>query len=155
MSRDESGERELLETVDRLILDVKAPVLLSRSEAKLRSLVSEKLIRAADDDVRGFIQLVVSEGTSNRPGTLRMLGELLLSAMFIVTGIVLLAPVAIGGPASLRGYFEGAGPSGLLGGLIGHIYAPITVVLGLLLVAGALIILRDAAEAARRRGLAS
>ncbi|PSN82144.1 hypothetical protein B9Q01_08845, partial [Candidatus Marsarchaeota G1 archaeon OSP_D] len=92
MSRDESGERELLETVDRLILDVKALVLLSRSEAKLRSLVSEKLIRAADDDVRGFIQLVVSEGTSNRPGTLRMLGELLLSAMFIVTGIVLLAP---------------------------------------------------------------
>ncbi|PSN89099.1 hypothetical protein B9Q03_08750, partial [Candidatus Marsarchaeota G2 archaeon OSP_D] len=75
MSRDESGERELLETVDRLILDVKALVLLSRSEAKLRSLVSEKLIRAADDDVRGFIQLVVSEGTSNRPGTLRMLGE--------------------------------------------------------------------------------
>src|SRR5579875_971241 len=154
MSHDDGEDRELLEIVDRLILDVKALVLLSRSEAKLRSLVSEKFIGAADDDVRGFIQLLVSEGSSNRPGALRMLGELLLSAMFIVAGIVVLAPIVSGGPSSLSGYFDGAGATGFLGAVISHIYAPIAVILGLLLV-GALYTLRDAAEEARRRGLAS
>ncbi len=155
MSHDDAEDRELLEIVDRLILDVKALVLLSRSEAKLRSLVSEKLIGAADDDVRGFIQLLMSEGSSNRPGALRMLGELLLSAMFIVAGIVVLAPIVSGGPSSLSGYFDGAGATGFLGAVISHIYAPIAVILGLLLVVGALYTLRDAAEEARRRGLAS
>jgi hypothetical protein len=57
-------------------------------------------VGSADDDVRVFVDIVLREAAARRSGAPRVLGELMLSAMLIVCGMLLLAP-AVAGPTSL------------------------------------------------------
>lgn len=144
-----SGGEELAEAVDRVVLDIKALVLLCGSEERLRTIVVDRILRSGDEEVGEFVR-VLREGSAPTSSTLRVMGELVLSVLFIVAGITLLAPVATGAAGLPSGYFAGTGLGGVLGPILTHIYTPILVVLGLLLLGASFATLRGAAEDLRR-----
>ena len=94
--------------MDRLILDVKAFVLLHGSDADLKAKLGRRLNDSKDESIRRFVN-ALQAGASPEPGRLFAiaLGELTLASFLVLAGILILVPIVVGidTPAALVQYF--------------------------------------------------
>ena len=84
--------------VNRLILDIKALVLLSENDAGLSRTVQENIVASHDEQVSKFMLSIQPTGnTGSRRGQfLTALGELVLASFLVIAGLSLLAPSLMG-----------------------------------------------------------
>lgn len=153
MNQDEE-RKDLL--VSKLILDIKALSLLHPSDPDLRSVVTEKVLSSPDDQVKRFVSsLRAHKPQESGSGVIIVIGELLLASFLMVAGVVMIAPLLVGGSTSdsLLQYFSNS---------IGHVatspaFLPIlpvlVVLLAVLLLMSALYALRRASLTLREEGL--
>jgi hypothetical protein len=103
-----SSERRGDELVERLILDVKALVLLQGSEAELKAKLEKKLVGSHDESVLRFVRALQ---TGSKPNTGRLLfvalGELVMASLLVLLGTMALVPTLTGvnTPAGLVQFF--------------------------------------------------
>ena len=85
-------------TVDQLVLDIKALVLLSQNEEQLAEVVNLRIAGLHDEHVTKFISLLSlrKAGPSRRGPFLIALGELVLGSFLSIAGLSLIAPSLIG-----------------------------------------------------------
>ncbi|MDA4124357.1 MAG: hypothetical protein OK438_02725 [Thaumarchaeota archaeon] len=153
MSADDEKAEELF---DKLILDVKALVLLHGSDSDLRTKLQHELADSHDDSLKKFVESLQS---GKRPGTGRLVviaaGELILASLLVLAGTVTLIPVMAGitTPQGLISYFAGQVYSSLAGSPFYPYTGLIEFALGALLVLSAFYTLRQAALSLKEVGL--
>ncbi|MDA4121330.1 MAG: hypothetical protein OK404_02860 [Thaumarchaeota archaeon] len=103
-----SSEKKTEELLDKVILDVKAFVLLHGTDADLKTKLDRKLKDSQDESIRRFVN-ALQVGANPEPGRLFTiaLGELILASFLVVAGILILVPIVVGvnTPAALIQYF--------------------------------------------------
>ena len=155
MAMNQTEERQDM-LVSKLILDIKALSLLHPSDLDLRSAVTEKVLSSSDDQVKRFVSsLKARKPQGGRSGIIIAVGELLLASFLMVAGVVMIAPLLVGGstPDSLLRYFSSeigqvtTSPSFL------PIIPELVVLLAALLLISAVYALRRASLTLREEGL--
>lgn len=94
--------------VDKLVLDIKALVLLSDSKESLHKVVEDKLLSSHDEDISNFVSIVRSRQKATQLGYFLMaLGELLFAAFLVIGGLAIIAPSLLGlsSPSALISYY--------------------------------------------------
>ena len=151
-----TNEKRTEEALEKLILDIKAFVLLQGSEGALQSKVWEQLAESHDEHVRQFIE-AVQAGRRRRVGQLVVvgLGELVLASILVVAGTVALVPtvVGIGTPQQLLTYFGSQVLSSLVKSPLAPYAYTLEFLLGLFLLIAAFFTLRQAALSFKGMGL--
>jgi len=97
------------EVLGRLLLDIKALMLLSGSDISLQTLVKEKIVSSHDEEVVKFVSMMNSRKPESGWVTLLIaISEMLLASIFAVVGLALLAPSIVGFSSSdqLSYYFS-------------------------------------------------
>jgi len=86
------------EIVTRLVLDIKALMLLSNSDPSLANLVEEKIASSHDEQILAFANLISSKKKpeSGRSFLFIALGEMVFASILSVLGLALLAPSVAG-----------------------------------------------------------
>jgi len=141
--------------LDRLILDIKAFVLLHGTDADLRARLQSQILYSHDESVKTFVS---SLQLGRKPDTGKLaviaLGELLLASLLIVGGTLTLVPgmVGISSPQQILNYFEQI-PSSMSGSPIYQYASFIGFVVGAVLLLSAFYTLRQAALNLREMGL--
>jgi hypothetical protein len=151
-----SSEKRTEELADRLVLDIKALVLLHGSEAELKSRLDRKLVGSQDESIEKFIKaLQTAKKPSSRGLFLMAAGELVLASLLVLAGTIVLVPTLIGinSPSSLIQYFAQNLYGGLGTSLLGQYASAIEFVLGALLMVSAFYTLRQAALNLKETGL--
>lgn len=154
MSASDEREEELL---DKLILDIKALVLLHGSDVELKARLQRELAESHDESLKRFVESLQS---GKRPGTGRLVviaaGELILASLLVLAGTVTLIPVMAGitSPQGLVSYFSGQIYSSLASSPLYPYTGLIEFAAGALLVLSAFYTLRQAALSLKEMGLA-
>jgi len=97
------------EVLSRVLLDIKALMLLSGSETSLQILVKEKIVSSHDEEVVKFVSMMSSRKPESRWASLLIaISEMLLASILAVVGLALLAPSILGfsSPDQLSSYFS-------------------------------------------------
>ncbi len=152
-----SGSDERIdELLERLVLDIKAFVLLQGSDDQLRTRLQRGLSESRDESLRRFVGSLQSR---RRPGSGRLLaiamGELILASLLVVAGTVALIPTTVGlsSPQGLVNYFAGQLYGSLANSPLYQYTGFIEFVLGALLILSAFYTLRQAALDLKEMGL--
>ena len=151
-----SSEKRTEELADRLVLDIKALVLLHGSEAELKNRLDRKLVGSQDESIEKFIKaLQTAKKPSSRGLFLMAAGELVLASLLVLAGTIVLVPTLIGinSPSSLIQYFVQNLYGGLGSSPLGQYSSAIEFVLGALLMVSAFYTLRQAALNLKETGL--
>jgi hypothetical protein len=93
---------------NKLLLDIKALVLLTGSEEALRRIIRSQFAGSHDDQIRMFSSLLGAERPSGAKSLFfSSLGQLVLASFLIIAGLVTLAPGLLGltSPAQIVNYF--------------------------------------------------
>ena len=134
--------------LDRLILDIKALVLLQGSTGELEQNLQRKLLDSHDEEVRRFVG---SLQVRRKPEAGRLLviavGELILSSLLVLVGTLTLIPTMVGitSPEDLLNYFVGQFYGSLGGSPFSQYTGLIEFVAGALMILAAFYTLRQAA----------
>lgn len=108
LSEPEQNQKD--DIMNRLILDVKALVLLSENDDALLKAAQEEVINSHDEQVVKFMSLIqpAKKIESIRGKFITALGELILASFLTILGLSLLAPSLMGlrSPEQLRSYFS-------------------------------------------------
>ncbi|MDG6934320.1 MAG: hypothetical protein JRN68_06440 [Nitrososphaerota archaeon] len=142
--------------VNQLLLDIKGFMIMQQSDSQAK-LVLDRMVREAhDENVNRFIELVRKGRSFSRRGyVLIAVGEMILSALLIIGGLVLFAPAVAGldVPAAVYDYFvhvlayiNGGGPLFLLTKVLEFVFAVV-------LLLSAVLTLRQASLAMKEAGL--
>jgi len=97
------------EVVSRLLLDIKALMLLSGSDASLQTLVNEKIVSSHDEEIVKFVSMMnVQKPESGWSSLFIAISEMLLASILAVVGLALLVPSVVGfsSPDQLSSYFS-------------------------------------------------
>jgi hypothetical protein len=101
-----SGSEKRDEQMERLILDIKALVLLQGSDSQLRTQVQGRLANSHDESIGRFVEALQ---VGKPPHTLRLvtmaIGELLLASFLVVVGAATLAP-QVAGISTTQGFLQ-------------------------------------------------
>jgi hypothetical protein len=151
-----SSNRKTDEFLEKLILDIKAFVLLQGSDAELKSRVEQRLVASQDDSVKRFVG-ALRTGAKPQAGRLLgiALGELVVASLLVFAGTVALVPTVVGinTPAGLVQYFTET----VLGRVAASPLAPyvgvLEYVVGATLILSAFYSLRQAALSLKEMGL--
>lgn len=152
-----SGDDISEELLDKLVLDIKALVLLQGSTGELKKNVQKELKDSHDEDVRKFVDSLQS---GPRPEAAKLLvisvGELILSSLLVLAGTVALIPVMVGitTPQGLISYFANQFYGSLGSSPLGQYTGLIEFALGALLILAAFYTLRQAALSLKEAGIA-
>jgi hypothetical protein len=142
--------------LDRLILDIKAFVLLHGADADLRARLQSQILYSHDESVKRFVSSI-QVGRKPDTGKLAViaLGELLLASLLIAVGTAALVPGMVGfsSPQQILNYFLEQIPSSISGSPIYQYASFIGFVLGAALLLSAFYTLRQAALNLREMGL--
>ena len=109
MSRWLSSSFQKDEIANRLLLDIKALVLLSRNESELATLLGDRILGSHDEQVVKFISMLRPKQQESRLGSFLIgIGELVFASILSVAGISLMAPSLLGlqSPHQLLDYFR-------------------------------------------------
>ena len=153
MAANEERSDDLL---DRLILDIKALVLLHGSDTDLRSRLESRILYTHDESVKRFVS---SLQLTRKPDTFRLafiaLGELLLASLLIVAGTVSLVPNLIGAtsPQAVISYLVTQISSSLSSSPLYSVASLVAFLVGVALLLSAFYTLRQAALNVREMGL--
>lgn len=139
------------ELVARLLLDIKALMLLSGSNGTLPPGVKEKILSSHDEQISAFVSEISSSAkkpTAARGTLLSALSEMILAAVLAVVGLALLAPSVVGlsSPAQLVDYFDQIISAISVRSLSNPAIPVVEFVLAIVLLIGAFYNLRIAAE---------
>lgn len=145
------------EIVDKLLLDMKALVLLSENDTELSRTVQKNILESHDEQVTRFISLIRPSTNigSTRGQFLSALGELILASFLVIAGLSLLAPSLMGiqSPDQLLSYFtqvvDGISAASLSNPLIPFL----DFLFALMLLIGAFYLLRQASLNLKKAGL--
>ena len=145
------------EIVNKLILDIKALVLLSENDAQLSRAVQENIVGSHDEQVSRFMSSIQPTGnTGSRGGQfLAALGELVLACFLTIAGLSLLAPSLMGiqSPVQLLSYFTEI-VSGISANSLSNPLIPVLDFLfALMLLLGSFYLLRHASVDLKHAGL--
>ncbi|MHB1867741.1 MAG: hypothetical protein ACYCPP_02205 [Nitrososphaerales archaeon] len=145
------------EIVDKLILDIKALVLLSENDAQLSRTVQENIVGSHDEQVSRFMSSIQPTGnTGSRGGQfMAALGELVLACFLTIAGLSLLAPSLMGiqSPVRLLSYFTEI-VSGISANSLSNPLIPVLDFLfALMLLLGSFYLLRHASVDLKHAGL--
>ena len=145
------------EIVNKLILDIKALVLLSENDAQLSRAVQENIVGSHDEQVSRFMSSIQPTGnTGSRGGQfMAALGELVLACFLTIAGLSLLAPSLMGiqSPVQLLSYFTEI-VSGISANSLSNPLIPVLDFLfALMLLLGSFYLLRHASVDLKRAGL--
>ncbi len=149
-------ERKSDEVLDRLVLDIKAFVLLQDSERSLRAKVQERLVDSHDEQVKQFVD---SMRTGRRSGVGQLvivgIGELVLASILVLAGTVTLIPTMLGfsTPQDLISYFSSQILSPLANSPVSQYASAIEFLVGAFLLLAAFYTLRQAAVSFKGVGL--
>ena len=148
MSDKEQGQRE--DILNRLILDVKALVLLSENDDALLKAAQEGVINSHDEQVVKFMSLIQpAQKRENSRGKLNTaVSELILASFLTILGLSLLAPSLMGlqSPQQLLSYFTDV-VNGISSGSLSNPLVPaLFFVFALLLLLGSFYLLRHASS---------
>lgn len=106
----QTDSNQLDEILNRVVLDIKALVLLSENDDALLRAAQEGLINSHDEQVVKFMSLIqpVKEVQSRRGEFATALGELVLASFLTILGLSLLAPslMGLGSREQLFSYFS-------------------------------------------------
>lgn len=144
------------ESLDKLILDIKALVLLHGQDADLGAKLQSQILNSHDDSVRSFAAALQA---GRRPDAGRLaviaLGELLLASILMLVGAVALAPnlVGISSPQQIVNYLLEQISGSLSNSPIYPYASFIGFAVGALLLLSAFYTLRQAALDLREAGL--
>lgn len=143
--------------MDRLMLDIKALVLLSESDTDLSRTVHDNIMTSHDEQVSKFVSLIrPSENTESARGQfLTALGELVLAAFLAIVGLSLLAPSLMGikSPSDLLSYFTQVINGISAASLSNPIIPFLDFLFALLLLLGSFYLLRHASIDLKQAGL--
>ncbi|HZW85813.1 MAG TPA: hypothetical protein VFE91_07940 [Nitrososphaerales archaeon] len=154
MGSSESRSEELL---DRVVLEIKAMVLLEGSDSALKEKLQSRIVDTHDDSLRRFTKAMQVGGARGSGHLLIVaLGELTVASILVLAGAVVLLPTVSGvnTPAGLIQYFAERA-YGTLGNSPIAPYLPLVeFVLGAVLMTSAFYALRQAALNLKEAGLA-
>jgi hypothetical protein len=151
------SDERIDEILDRIILNVKALVLLQGSEGELKKKLRREMIESHDDQVRRFVDSLQSK---RKPETAKFLvialGELILSSLLVLAGTLTIIPVMVGitTPQGLVTYFSGQFYNSLANSPFRPYTGLIEFAAGALLILSAFYTLRQAALSLKEMGLA-
>lgn len=152
-----STERRTEELLDRLLLEIKAVVLLHGTDAELREKLEAKLLDSHDESLRRFVSVMQ---VKRNPETGRLLvmalGELILASILVVFGTVALVPAAVGisTPAGLVQYFMERVSGAVASSPLSPYITFVEFALGVVLMLSAFFSLRESALNLKAAGLA-
>ncbi len=152
-----SSDNQKNDTVDQLVLDIKALVLLSENDETLSRAIRDNITDSHDEQVIKFMSLIqpAKKPFSRRGMFLTALGELVLASFLTIAGISLLAPSIMGlqSPHQLLAYFteliNGISPASLSDPLIPFL----DFLFALLLLFGSFYLLRHSSVELKESGL--
>ncbi len=155
MSASEKNAEALL---DRIVLEVKALVLLHGSDAEFRAKVRRKLIDSQDESMKRFTDALQDRQRASYAHLFFIaFGELLLASLLVFAGMVSLVPIVagVGTPAGLLQFFA-QGAIGTIASSPAAQYASFAeFVVGTLLILSALYTLNQAALNLREAGFSA
>jgi hypothetical protein len=96
--------------VNQVLLDIRALAILEQSDMALKGILDRLVLNSRDEEVNRFLRLLRKERSfSRRSYVFVALGELILSSLLVIGGLVLLAPAVAGinVPSELYTYFSG------------------------------------------------
>jgi hypothetical protein len=142
--------------VNQLLLDIKGFMIIQQSDRQAKLTLDRMVREAHDDNVNRFMELVRKGRSFSRKGYILVaIGEMILSALLIIGGLVLFAPAVAGldVPAAVYSYFvhllayiNGGGPFFLVTKILEFVFA-------ILLLLAAVLTLRQASFALKEAGL--
>jgi hypothetical protein len=97
------------EAMSRLLLDIKALMLLSGSDKTIEPLLKEKIVSSHDEQIASFVSMLSSrKPESGWSSLLIAVSEMVFAAILAVAGLALLAPSIVGfsSPNQLSFYFS-------------------------------------------------
>jgi len=153
LAENEERSDDLL---DKLILDIKALVLLHGTDADLQTRLQNRIVHSHDESVNRFVS---SLQVARKPDTTRLtviaVGELLLASLLIVAGAVALAPNLAGAssPQAVLNYFISQISNSVSNSPIYQFASLVTFLVGTALLLSAFYTLRQAALNLREMGL--
>ena len=151
-----SSEKRNKELTDRLVLDIKALVLLQGSEGDLKTRLDRELVQSSDESVAKFVKALQKGEKPHSTGLILMaLGELVLASLLVLSGTIVLVPTLIGinSPTDLLRYFAENTLNGLGNSPLGPYASLIAFILGAVLMLAAFYTLRQAALNLKETGL--
>lgn len=155
--RMSSSERRAEELLDKVVLEVKAMVLLEGSDSALKEKVQERLLDTHDESLRRFAKAMQS-GRAKGSGHLVAvaLGELVVASILVLAGAVVLLPTVSGinTPAGLVQYFAERAYGALGASPIAPYIPLVEFALGAVLMTSSFYALRQAALNLKEAGLA-
>jgi hypothetical protein len=152
-----SADKRADDLLDRLLLEIKALVLLEGSDAGLRARLRGRLVDTHDESLKRFVAALQTRKPRETGRLLVVaLGELILASLLVLVGALVLLPTVAGitTPAGLLQYFVEK-VTGAVGGSPLSPYLPLLeFVVGALLMLSAFYTLRQAAVNLKEAGLA-
>jgi hypothetical protein len=99
------------EVLSRLLLDIKALMLLSGSSGTLPSEVREKIVSSHDEQISAFVAAIGTSTKKSKGGKSALfiaISDMVLASILAVLGLALLAPSVVGlsSPTQLVSYFD-------------------------------------------------
>lgn len=99
------------EALSRLLLDIKALMLLGGSEGTISTDVKEKIAMSHDEQISTFVSMLMSSSKKEERAGSQLfiaLSEMILASFLAVIGLAILAPsiVGFGSQAQLVAYFD-------------------------------------------------
>jgi hypothetical protein len=151
------SEKQTDDLVDRLILDVKALVLLHGSEADLKDRLDSELVQSHDESIAKFVKALQKGEKPKSTGLILMaVGELVLASILVVAATIVLVPVLVGinTPGGYLQYLLQDTYNGLGSTPLGQYVSLVEFALGAVLMLSAFYTLRQAASNLKESGLA-
>lgn len=152
-----ASEKKADELMERVLLEIKAMVLLQGSDTELKSRLRTRLVESHDESLRRFVK-ALQGGRRRETGRLVVvaLGELALASVLVLMGAVILLPAVAGidTPAGLAKYFAEEVYGAIATSPLAQYVPLMQFVLGAVLMLSAFYTLRQAALSLKDAGLA-
>lgn len=143
------------EALSRILLDIKALMLLGGSEVTVATAVREKIALSHDEQISTFVSILAASSKKEDralPQLFIALSEMILASFLAVIGLAILAPsiVGFGSQAELVAYFDEIISGISVHSLSNPIVPAAEFVIAVLLLVGAFYNLRISASSLRR-----
>lgn len=151
-----SDDHDSDQTASRLLLDIKALNALYPADTELRRVLERSLVDYTDDDVKRLTDAIHPARRVSRSGSVLIAaGEILLASFLAILGIGAFAPSIMGfdSPQQLSSFFSSELASSFGSGPLSTSAPIVVLALSVLLIIGALYLLRRAATELKEAGL--
>ncbi len=152
MSKDQDSDQ----LASRLLLDIKAVTIMHPSDLDLRQVLEKSLVDYSDDDVRRLTDAIRPTRHVNRSGSVLVAaGEIIFASFLAILGIGTFTfnMIGIESPQELFSYFAGSLAHTFGSSPLANVASIIALAFSILLIVGALYLLRRAATDLKEAGL--